>query len=303
MNKPLLSLCIPTYNRERCLKDCLDSIVSQFNNPDIFNQVEVVISDNNSNDNTEKLVQEYRKKWNNIKYFKSNKNLGFDRNVLNVVDRAQGEYCWLLGDDDGLFPDAIGYMLEKLKLREFKYCIVNCLGYDNNLRNPALRRPNFAIESNQYFNSLKEGVKAMDKKQLVGSFCGLSIQIFDRQIWQAWPDKQEYIGSNGMHLYVLLSAFKERGFAIIAKPLVKTRSANVRWDTFPGLETLTKRVRGTTKGLIWILEAYDIPYSKLALKIEQNKNLFIIWCVNFLKKFLFRSQGSRDLIKKILGKL
>lgn len=303
MSKPIISICIPTYNRAACLRQCLESIVKQFKDPLARESVEVVISDNASADGTENVIKEFQKEFSNISYYKNSENIGVDRNILNVAEKARGEYIWFLGDDDALFPDAIGYMLQELKLHKFKYCLVNCLGYDSNLLNPALRQPNFAIESNQYFGSLRDYVTKMDKKNLVGYFCGLSIQIFDRSLWQNWPNKQEYVGTSGIHLHVLLSAMKEQSFAMIAKPLVKMRSANIRWDTFPGLETLAKRVHGTTKGMIWILETYEIPYSKLALKIEQYKNLFISWTTITLKKYLFRSQGSRDLIKKLLGKL
>ena len=56
----LLSICIPTYNREKYLQDTLESIVSQ----DIFkntNDVDIVISDNASTDGTRELVEKYLK--------------------------------------------------------------------------------------------------------------------------------------------------------------------------------------------------------------------------------------------------
>jgi abequosyltransferase len=70
---PLISICIPTYNRKKYLKQCLDSIVNQ----DCFteNQIEIIISDNDSNDNTEKLVKEYQINYKNIKYFINDNNI------------------------------------------------------------------------------------------------------------------------------------------------------------------------------------------------------------------------------------
>ena len=60
--KPLLSICIPTYNREKYLKRLLDSIVSQKEFTD-SDDVEIVIDDGPSKDNTEVLVQEYKAKF------------------------------------------------------------------------------------------------------------------------------------------------------------------------------------------------------------------------------------------------
>lgn len=304
MSFPLLSICIPTYKRVDCLRQCLASIIDQFNDPSVRERVEVVISDNASNDGTEQLIKEYQKEFSNIYYYKNSENIGHDGNVLNVAEKAKGYYVWFLGDDDALFPDALGYLLEKLKSARFKYCLVNCLGYDNKLLNPAVRHPNFPIESDQYFGHLWEYVSKMKKnRDLVGCFCGLSMQVFDRNLWQAWPNKKEYVGTNVIHMHILLSVMKEQSFAIIAKPLVKVRAANIRWDTFPGLETSRKRAQSTTKGLIWILDTYDIHYSELFIKIQENVNIFISWATNILKKYILRNQGSRDLIKKIFGKL
>ena len=71
-NKILLSICIPTYNREKCLQQCLDSIVNQ----KAFNaNIEIVISDNASSDNTDELVKKYQEKYTNISYKKNKENL------------------------------------------------------------------------------------------------------------------------------------------------------------------------------------------------------------------------------------
>jgi len=303
MNNPVISLCIPTYNRAKCLRQCLDSIVEQFKDPIVQESVEVVISNNASTDDTEKVAKEFQNQFSNIFYYKNNENIRVDRNILNVVEKAKGKYVWFLGDDDALFPGSINYMLQELELQKFKYCIVNCLGYDNNLLNPAVSHPNFALESNQYFNVLKDYVVKMDKKDMAGNFCGLSMQVFDRELWQSCLNKQEYVDSNAVHLFILLSVMKDQGFALIAKPLVKVRAANIRWETFPGLETLKKRADSTSSILAWILETYKIPHSKMALKIEQNKNLLNSWGTGVLRKYIFRSQGLRDFVKKILGKL
>ena len=118
MNKPLLSICIPTYNRAHYLRECLESVVSQFGDPEVCQSVEIVVSDNASPDNTRELVEEYRKKFDNIKYFRNNENIGFDRNVINVVERASGEYCWYMGDDDVIGGESLRFIIDYLKKHE-----------------------------------------------------------------------------------------------------------------------------------------------------------------------------------------
>jgi abequosyltransferase len=303
MNNPVISICIPTYKRVDCLKTCLESIVEQFKNPFVRENVEVVISDNASGDGTESMVKEFQKEFSNIFYYVNSENIGVDRNIINTVEKAKGEFVWFLGDDDVLFPDALEYMLEILSQRKFKYCLVNCLGYDHNMQNPAVKQPNFAIQADEYYDNLHDAILKINQNDLVGYFCGLSIQVFDRALWLNWPNKQQYVGTYGLHMYTLLSAMKDQPFAMIAKLMVKVRAANIRWDTFPGLEKLRTRVRGTTKGTLWILEKYDIPHSRFAIQIRQNVNLFKSWIIGIIKKYIFKSQKSRDFIKRLLGKL
>lgn len=118
MNKPLLSICIPTYNRAHYLKECLDSIVAQFGDKEVRDSVEVVVSDNASPDNTRGLVEKYLEKFDNIRYFRNNENIGVDRNVLNVVERASGEYCWYMGDDDVVGSESLMFVIDYLKKHE-----------------------------------------------------------------------------------------------------------------------------------------------------------------------------------------
>ena len=114
-NKPLLSICIPTYNRAHYLRECLDNIVCQFKNREVNDQVEIVISDNASEDNTRKVVEEYQKRFSNIRYFKNSQNLGFDRNVDRVISEAKGVFCWTLSDDDYLQNKALKFVIKAIK--------------------------------------------------------------------------------------------------------------------------------------------------------------------------------------------
>lgn len=91
----LLSICIPTYNRVDTLTKCIDSIVLN----DFFSEnIEIVISDNCSSDNTEAAVQTYLKKYKSVKYYRNSSNLGGDRNILLSLQRGNGKYLKLTND-------------------------------------------------------------------------------------------------------------------------------------------------------------------------------------------------------------
>lgn len=127
----LLSICIPTYKRAHYLGEHLDYIVRQFADDKIYRQVEIVISDNASPDDTKDLVAKYQQKYNNIRYYRNDINLGFDRNVAKAIYQAQGEFIWTLADDDFITDDALAYILAGLeKNREVSYVCLNCLETD-----------------------------------------------------------------------------------------------------------------------------------------------------------------------------
>lgn len=116
-NSPLLSICIPTYNRAQYLKNTLESIVSQkeFNS----SNVEIVISDNASTDNTEKIVKEFIGKYENIFYYKNEINI-LDRNFPFVLSKAHGELRKLCNDTLLFLPDSLEKILEIIKVNKDK---------------------------------------------------------------------------------------------------------------------------------------------------------------------------------------
>jgi GT2 family glycosyltransferase len=93
MNSITLSICIPTYSRGVILYHNLNHNLNLS-----LDDVELVISDNDSKNDTEILIRSIKDK--RIKYFKNDKNLGYDINLLKLVERANGSYILLLSDED-----------------------------------------------------------------------------------------------------------------------------------------------------------------------------------------------------------
>ena len=109
MKKPLLSICIPTWNRSEYLRICLDSLIGQ---PEFFTEdVEIIISDNYSPDEgaTETLGKEYAEKYENIYYFR-NESCIEDNNFPMALSRANGILRKLSNDSIIYRPGSIAYM-------------------------------------------------------------------------------------------------------------------------------------------------------------------------------------------------
>ena len=105
----ILSICIPTYNRVNQLDNCLNSILISKRNVDNFN-FEICVSDNNSEEDTESIIKKYNKEL-KIKYNRNEKNLGFAINGIKSISMAEGEFSWMIGNDDLILPKT----LSKLK--------------------------------------------------------------------------------------------------------------------------------------------------------------------------------------------
>ncbi|MCF7843484.1 glycosyltransferase family 2 protein [Candidatus Gracilibacteria bacterium] len=268
MSKKILSICIPTYNRAECLKDCLNSIFYQLKNEQVLEKIEVVISDNASTDNTTEIVKSFQKQFNNILYFKNEKNLGFDRNLAKTVRESGGKYCLTIGDDDAFFDDVILFIIKRLETESIPFYGLNGWGYDNNLKETVLPHPNLNIQEDQKYEKLSDFVKSIKKyEDIVGIFTGMSTQLFLREKWADYKNKDEYLDTQVAHMFILLTIFKDLPYTQIAKPIIKTRSSNVRWVTMTGLETAQRRVVGTVSGLKWIRGKFDLPISNTKINV------------------------------------
>ena len=93
--EPLVSIGIPTFNRGNSLERAIKSILNQK-----YKNIEILISDNNSEDNTQEICLSYQKKFKNISYNRNPKNYGAFFNWKNVLNSSKGEYFMWLCDDD-----------------------------------------------------------------------------------------------------------------------------------------------------------------------------------------------------------
>ncbi|WP_206618967.1 MULTISPECIES: glycosyltransferase family 2 protein [unclassified Mesorhizobium] len=108
---PTISICIPTYNRSSMLAELLDSIIAQA----LEDEIEVVVSDDASPDNTVAVAEGYKGRIKHYTLLSQPKNLGVDGNFLAVVEAAKGDYIWLMGDDDHLEPGGLARVLEAIR--------------------------------------------------------------------------------------------------------------------------------------------------------------------------------------------
>ena len=107
---PLLSICIPTYNRARFLRVMLQALLPQVQ--ECAEQVEVWVLDNASNAETQQVLDESRK-LGRFEVYRQTINVGPTRNIVQgPAELARGRYSWVLGDHNLLRPNALRKVLQ-----------------------------------------------------------------------------------------------------------------------------------------------------------------------------------------------
>lgn len=98
--EPLISVMIPVYNTGRYLKKSLDSVIYQ-----TYDNLEIIVVNDGSSDNSEEIIMEYMKKDSRIKYVKNEENQGLFKARLRGYEKAGGEYIVCLDSDDYIGRD------------------------------------------------------------------------------------------------------------------------------------------------------------------------------------------------------
>lgn len=106
----LVSVAMATYNGERFIKEQIDSILRQ-----TIQNIEIVICDDCSTDNTWEILKEYANIDNRFKIYRNETNIGFVRNFDKVISLCQGDYIALSDQDDIWMENHLSLLLAGLR--------------------------------------------------------------------------------------------------------------------------------------------------------------------------------------------
>lgn len=104
----LVSICIPTYNRESYIIDAVRCSLNQ-----TYKNIEVIVSDNKSQDGTVEMLKEIKDS--RLKIYVQKDNIGMVRNWNFCLDKARGKYIKILASDDTIFPNCIEKQVDFLE--------------------------------------------------------------------------------------------------------------------------------------------------------------------------------------------
>jgi len=230
MKPPVFSILIPAYKSENIISETIDSILNQ-----TFKDFEVIIIDDNSPDQTTKVVERFKDK--RIRFFKNSKNLGYSGNLEKCRQKARGKYLYLMGNDDILSPLA-------LELTHNAFQLDPDVG--------AVTRPYYWFEN----DDIKKAVRIV---RPLDAGCDRVISIFDGQkefskvfesvgqlsalaLRRDWVDVPIHKDIFPAHIYPFLSVFKKHKIVFLKDYILavrifssQTRSLSSIYDPSPTL--------------------------------------------------------------------
>lgn len=106
MNKKV-SVIVPVYNSERTLPNCIHSILNQ-----TYKNIEIIIVDDGSNDNSEKICNNFKKIYSNIIYVRQ-KNNGVSSARNTGIKKSSGKYIMFVDSDDTIDSNLIEELIKK----------------------------------------------------------------------------------------------------------------------------------------------------------------------------------------------
>ena len=219
MTKPLLSICIATYNRATYIGETLASII-----PQLTDEVEIVIVDGASTDNTNSVVKSYTEVCKQIHYTQLPLKGGVDQDFCKAVELAKGEYCWLMSDDDLLKEGALETVLDEIRNDVYSLIIVNSEVRSCDL-SKLIDKKRMQINENKIYTPAEcEFLFVATASYL--SFIGCV--VIKKHFWEE-REKKKYLGTAFIHVGVIFQSTIPTDTLVIAEPYITIRYGNAEW--------------------------------------------------------------------------
>lgn len=238
---PLITIAIPLYNGEETLGSTLESILSQ-----ISKNVDIVLCDDNSSDKTLQIATNFSDKYDFIKVYKNNNNIGMDRNFLRTAKLSKGNYIWFFGQDDELYDGAIDRVVSILTDNsDIGILYLNYDQYDHNMEN-VINSSYLKIdkEKSKFFLVDKASYKFVDTNDYfrvvpdIPSF--LPATIIKNEYWQS-TDLNQFFDTYYIQVGLMYLNMHKDSIYVVSDSFIKGRIPINKWqhDGLKHFEILT----------------------------------------------------------------
>jgi glycosyltransferase involved in cell wall biosynthesis len=189
MKNPKISVCIPSYNHEKYIGKTIESILNQ-----TYENFEIIISDDNSKDNSENIIKSYKDQ--RITFYKNNNNIGPGLNPNKLIELSSCDYILMISSDDMLREDALEIFLKEIEIvngADVLFCYCQTIDEnDNEIDSYNMMVANQKRDRNKLLNELfyeqnfLMGTGVFVKKSIfsaIDKFNSTLIQSQDLEMW------------------------------------------------------------------------------------------------------------------------
>lgn len=274
-----LSIGITTYKRPGKLKRLLEQIRNQKNID--FLEIEIVVSDNASEDETENVISQY-KDYFPIIYFKNHINIGADRNIVSLIEKCSGEYLWFVPDDDVVFEESIFWVLQAIAKNPSVNCLVLNLNAISLINYNVIKDNLLNIEEDCIFEN---GIDILSTVRDVDLLTALSIVVKRNDVLILSEKDEIFIKTNLSPLIIAITALKKGKSIIISEPIAGLGIGdNAKWRKFWTYIYYISMPEYLQLNIEFIKPEYIKQNNNRRMKLSELANSF-----NF-KDFLLRKQ-------------
>lgn len=182
----LVSVIIPTHNRKELLRRALDSVLKQTYQP-----LEIVVVNDGSTDETERMVSGYQQTHPCIKYLKHSHPKGAPKARNYGIQKATGQFLTFLDDDDELLPDNIKSCMEQY---DDHYAYI-CTGYTRITRKRSSDiLPKKIITYDAMLYKIVTGNQIVARRERVVDLGGFDEGLLSSQDYDMWLRLNERFG-------------------------------------------------------------------------------------------------------------
>ena len=215
----MLTIAIPTYNRNDILKKNLQKLL-----PQLTKDCRLIIFDNCSDIPVSETIDNLLKPYSHldIAIKRNNHNVGMTGNILKCFEECTDSWLWILGDDDEIMDGAISTIFKDIERRNETYFITYAWDEDSLSRDEEV---------------LTTGIdEFIDTFETFGVVLFLSTSIYNvEKVKKSMPFANFFQSSYAPHLVMLFMSLGEKGKCLYSKEQIVTNKAeetpiDLRWD-------------------------------------------------------------------------
>lgn len=259
MDQKLLSIYIPTYNR---VEKVINQIKFFMNEIGDNENIELVVCDNASTDNTDKELKKINSNY-PFRYFRNDENIGICGNAYNAIQYTNGKYIWIVGDDDyleyGVVKNVMNILNSQKNLNFIFLNYADCYG------------------KNKYGNAIYKGRSGL--------------------VEDTWSDVQkEFYKNSSLMVFTTCIIHRRTNMEIVVEMLPLDGNRDYGWSFLLGILAL-KEGHGYFDSRIWIWDQLkDISWSSMVLLSRRG----LIRSLDVLEELGFEKKQVRKYQKDVM---